>query len=58
MNRVETLREQASILRSLAKAFDSPTICGDLLGLAKRCEELAAEAEREIMQRKAQPISG
>ena len=58
MNRVETLRQQASILRSLAKSFDTPELRADLLVLAKRCEELAEDAQREITERKARPISG
>ena len=57
MTRVETLRQQASILRSLAKSFDAPLLRADLLVLAKRCEELADEAVREISERRAQPTS-
>ena len=48
MTRVEILREQASILRSVLR--------DNLLGLAKRCEERAAEAEREITQSKARAV--
>jgi hypothetical protein len=47
MNRIETLREQACIIRALLRSFDSPALRGKLLYVAKRCEELAAEAERE-----------
>jgi hypothetical protein len=53
MDRVETLREQASIIRSLARSFDSPALRENLLYVAKRCEQLAAE-EREQAER-AQP---
>ena len=41
MNRVDTLREQSAILRTLAESFDEPTIRADLLALAQRCERLA-----------------
>jgi hypothetical protein len=51
MDRIEILREQASIIRSLARSFDSPALRENLLHVAKRCEQLAAanreEAERE-----------
>jgi two-component sensor histidine kinase len=46
MDRIETLREQASIIRSLARSFDSPALRENLLYVAKRCEQLAA-AHRE-----------
>lgn len=55
MTRVETFREQASILRTLAKSFELPTLRGDLIALAKRCEALAEEAEREATQQTSQP---
>jgi hypothetical protein len=51
MDRVETLREQASILRSLAISFEGHTLRENLLYVAKRCEQLADEAEREITER-------
>jgi len=44
----ESLREQASALRVLATYFKAHLIRDDLLRLAKRCEELADEIEREI----------
>ena len=53
MTRVGVLRERANILRTLAQSFDSPTLQADLLVLAKRCEELAHAAEREITERNA-----
>jgi hypothetical protein len=58
MNRVEILREQASLIRSLARSFDTPELRTGLLVLANRCEELADEAQGEITERKARPISG
>ena len=59
MERVKTLHEQARILRMLATSFrDAPALSGDLLILAKRCDELAAEADREIKERLSQPIGG
>jgi hypothetical protein len=51
MDRVEALREQAGILRSLATSFEAHALRDALLGIAKRCEELANEAEREITER-------
>jgi hypothetical protein len=57
MTRVGVLRVRANILRTLTQSFDSPTIRADLLVLAKRCEELAGEASREITERKAQAVS-
>ncbi len=50
MTRVETLREQASILRALAATFDDQVIRGDLLRLAERCEELATRMAAAIQQ--------
>ena len=58
MDQVETLREQARNLRSLATSFEAQILRGDLLVLAKRCAELADETELENTGRKAQPISG
>jgi hypothetical protein len=57
MTRVEALRERANILRTLAQSFESPVLRADLFVLAKRCEKLAGEAQREITERKAQPIN-
>ena len=58
MDQVETLREQARALRSLATPFETQIVRDDLLILAKRCEEMADEVEREIPESKAQWISG
>ena len=58
MDRIETLREQANILRALAQSFESPALRENLLYVAKRCEDLAAQAEREKTDDKARPISG
>lgn len=52
MTRVETLREQAAVLRALARSFNEGTIRGDLLGLADQCEELG----RVIEQNRARPV--
>ena len=41
MERIELLREQAAILRSLAHSFDVQTIREQLLDVAGHCEELA-----------------
>jgi hypothetical protein len=56
MTRVDTLREQALVMRALAQTFDSPALRSELMVLAKRCEELAGEAAREISQRQSRPI--
>ena len=57
MKRVRVLREQAQILRTLAMSFqDAPQITGDLLILAKGCDQLANKAEREIAAKRLQPI--
>ena len=49
MTRIEILREQARVLRVLAKSFEgSPTISGDLAVLAKRCDTVAENAERLV----------
>jgi hypothetical protein len=58
MEQIETLREQASIIRSLAQSFDQPVVRADLLILAMRCEEMAEEAESEITERRARVIDG
>ncbi len=59
MTRVETLREQAGILRTLANSFDDAVIRGDLLRVADRCDDLAnriADAlQREKSRSKADP---
>jgi len=57
MKRVEILKEQAAVLRSLAASFDDPTIRADLLNLADRCEQMAAAAARFISDRMQQPIN-
>ena len=58
MERVKTLRQHAHLFRTLAKSFkESPTINEDLLALARRCDELAVTAAREIKERLSQPIS-
>lgn len=56
MTRVETLREQASILRAVAASFDDQVIRSDLLRLAERCEELAARMAAAIQRDASRPI--
>ena len=57
MKRVKVLREQAQILRTLAVSFqDAPQLRGGLLILAKGCDQLANKAEREIAEKRLQPI--
>jgi hypothetical protein len=45
MTRLDMLREQAAILRSLAATVDIPKIRHELLNLAARCDDLAKELE-------------
>jgi hypothetical protein len=57
MQRAETLRKQADLLRRMATSFDSPQIKQDLLNLAERCERLAAEFSRELAGRQTRPVA-
>ena len=51
MELVETLREQARVLRKVATNFEPFSMRDDLLRLAARCEEIAElEREREITE--------
>jgi hypothetical protein len=45
MERVATLREQSSVLRTLAHSFDIQAIRDQLLDLATRCDMLANSLE-------------
>ena len=56
MQRVETLREQANLLRRLAESFELPQIKEDLLNLAARCDQLAAHVARVLAEERARPI--
>jgi transcriptional regulator of met regulon len=55
MQRVETLREQASLLRRLAASFGSPQIKEDLLRLAARCDRLAADFSQQFTAQQMRP---
>ncbi len=58
MRRVETLRQQATLLRTLAQTFEEmPVIAKQAMDLATRCQDLADQAEREIKQRTSKPIA-
>ena len=57
MGRVETLREQADLLRRLAVSFESPQIKEDLLGLAERCDRLAADLSRGLADQQMRPVT-
>ena len=52
----QMLREQASVLRSLAGTFADDVICQDLIRLAERCEELAAKAGSGTRETPSNPI--
>ncbi len=56
MTRVQTLREQARVLRSLAGSFDDETIRTDLLSLAQQCEQTAARIAESIRETMSRPI--
>jgi hypothetical protein len=56
MTRVETLREQARVLRSLARSFDDNVIAQDLTKLAERCDELSAQIAQSIRRDLSKPI--
>jgi hypothetical protein len=57
MGRIETAREQADLLRRLAMSFDSPQIKQDLLGLAERCNRLAAKFSRGLAEQQMRPVA-
>ena len=56
MTRVETLREQASVLRTLADSFDDEAIRSELLRVAERCQELADRIAATIRSQGSRPI--
>lgn len=56
MTRVETLREQASVLRTLANSFNDELIRSDLVRVAERCEELANRIAATIQRQGSRPI--
>jgi hypothetical protein len=45
MERVAVLREQAAILRALARSFDVQTIRDQLLNIAALCDDMAKSWE-------------
>jgi hypothetical protein len=57
MGRIETLREQADLLRRLAMSFQSPQIKEDLLSLAERCDRLAAKFSRGLAEQQMRPVA-
>jgi len=57
MQRVEILRDQANLLRRLADSFEVPQIKEDLLNLAARCDQLAANVARALAEERSRPIS-
>ena len=57
MQRTETLRQQATLMRIMAESFEqSPVLRDDLLALAKRCEEMVDKVAREVSERLKRPI--
>ena len=57
MTRVQTLREQVRVLRSLAGSFDDESIRDDLTALAEHCEDMAARIEESIRRALSRPIN-
>jgi len=57
MTRVQTLREQASVLRKLAESFDDEVIRSDLVRLAERCEDLATKIAAALKRETSRPKS-
>ena len=55
MERVDVLREQAAILRSLASSFDDQAIRDQFLELAARCDEMAKKLEENPKAAGLQP---
>ena len=55
MTRVEQLREQARVLRTLAESFDHPRIHLQLLFIAAQCEEWAAAREQALREGRKPP---
>ena len=51
MERVDALREQAAVMRGLAKTIGIQRIRAQLLDLAEQCDRLAAE-RLEMLKRK------
>jgi hypothetical protein len=50
MQRLQILRDQANVLRDLAKLqWNEQSIREQLLDLAKKCDELAEGRERELI---------
>ena len=52
---IARLRAKALAYRALAKTAGDPVIHRELLSLAERCEQLAAESERPLLSRATPP---
>jgi hypothetical protein len=57
MERIAILREQASVLRALARSFDIPAMRDQLLDVAARCEALARSIEENLPSAGIEPQS-
>ena len=57
MERIATLREQASVLRALARSFDIPAMRDQLLDIAARCEALARSIEENLPSADVEPLA-
>jgi hypothetical protein len=55
MTHVEQLREQASVLRTLAESFNTVRIREQLILIAAQCEEWAASREQALRERREPP---
>jgi hypothetical protein len=57
MERIATLREQASVLRALARSFDIPAMRDQLLDIAARCDALARSIEQNLPSADVEPLA-
>ncbi len=52
MQRADYLKEQAALLRGIARTFDIVSIRDRLLALASECEQLAGVIKEDLTKRK------
>jgi hypothetical protein len=52
MQRAHYLKEQAALLRGIAKTFDIESIRDRLMALASQCDQLAGDIKADLSNRK------
>jgi len=57
MERIAILREQASVLRALARSFDIPAMRDQLLDIAARGDALARSIEQSLPSAGIDPLA-